>query len=347
MITVRVERGALVAGTPVRAEVEASTRVPTVANHTGTHLLHRALRNRLGDHVHQRGSAVRPDKLRFDFSHDAPLTSDELVDVENEINRVIGEDRAVRVFETTQDEARHLGATMLFGEKYGDIVRVVEIADYSRELCGGTHAASTGVVGSFRVLSESSVGQGVRRIEAVTGPVASELLRRHDRAAESAARAARTTVEQLPPVVEELASRVRELERAARRGGAANGGVDLQALSAGAVESGSLRVLAVEAPKGTQGDALLELADRLKGALGPSAVVLGASDDSGAVQLVASLTPEAVDRGLSAAVAIRAAAEIVGGGGGGRPSMARAGGKDAARLGEALDAARDVLLSSQ
>ena len=219
VITVRVERGALLAGTPVRAEVESSTRVPTVANHTGTHLLHRALRNRLGEHVHQRGSAVRPDKLRFDFSHDAPLTSDELVDVEDEINRVIGEDRAVRVFETTQDEARRLGATMLFGEKYGDIVRVVEIDDYSRELCGGTHTASTGVVGSFRVLSESSVGQGVRRIEAVTGPVASELLRRHDRAAESAARAARTTVEQLPAVVEELASRVRELERAARRGG--------------------------------------------------------------------------------------------------------------------------------
>ena len=116
---------------------------------------------------------------------------------------------------------------------------------------------------------------------------------------------------------------------------------------AGAVESGSLRVLAAEAPKGTQGDALLELADRLKGALGPSAVVLGSADDSGAVQLVASLTPEAVDLGLSAAVAIRAAAEIVGGGGGGRPSMARAGGKDAARLGEALDAARDVLLSAQ
>ena len=347
VITVRVERGALVAGTPVRAVVESSTRVPTVANHTGTHLLHRALRNRLGDHVHQRGSAVRPDKLRFDFSHDAPLTSDELVDVEDEINRVIGEDRPVRVFETTQDEARRLGATMLFGEKYGDIVRVVEIDDYSRELCGGTHTASTGVVGSFRVLSESSVGQGVRRIEAVTGPVASELLRRHDRAAESAARAARTTVEQLPAVVEELASRVRELERAARRGGGANGGVDLQALSAGAVESGSLRVLAAEAPRGTQGDALLELADRLKGALGPSAVVLGSADDSGAVQLVASLTPEAVDLGLSAAVAIRAAAEIVGGGGGGRPSMARAGGKDAARLGEALDAARDVLLSAQ
>jgi alanyl-tRNA synthetase len=291
---------------------------------------------------------VRPDKLRFDFSHDAPLSAEDVAAIEDEVNRVIGEDRAVRVFETTQDEARKLGAMMLFGEKYGDIVRLVEIDGYSRELCGGTHVASTGVVGAFRVLSEGSVGQGVRRIEAVTGPPAVDLLRRHDRAAESAAQAARTTVEQLPAVVEQLTTRVRELERAAKKGGGgSNGGVDLQALAAGAVESGTLRVLAVEAPDGTVGDSLLELADRLKGALGPSAVVLGAKDGEGAVQLVASLTPEAVELGLSAAVAVRAAAAIVGGGGGGRPAMARAGGKDAARLGEALDAARAVLLSPE
>jgi alanyl-tRNA synthetase len=344
VLSVRIERGELLPNTAVRAEVESAMRVPTVANHTGTHLLHRALRNRLGDHVHQRGSAVRPDKLRFDFSHDASLTPEDILAVEDEVNRVIGEDRDVRIFETTQDEARRLGAMMLFGEKYGDIVRLVEVDDYSRELCGGTHAASTGVVGALRVLSEGSVGQGVRRIEAVTGPVAVELLRRHDRAAEEAARAARTTVEQLPAAVEELTARVRELEKAARKGGTSNGAVDLQTLTAGAIESGSLRVLAVEAPKGTLGDALLELADRLKGALGPSAVVLGATDDDGAVQLVASLTPEAIEQGLSAADAVRAAAPIVGGGGGGRPAMARAGGKDASRLGEALDAARAVLL---
>ena len=347
VLSVRVESGELLPNTPVRAQVELATRVPTVANHTGTHLLHRALRGRLGDHVHQRGSAVRPDKLRFDFSHDAPLTDEDVQAVEDEVNRVISEDRAVRVFETTQDEARRLGAMMLFGEKYGDIVRLVEIDGYSRELCGGTHVASTGVVGSFRITSEGSVGQGVRRIEALTGPAASDLLRRHDRAAEAAAKAARTTVEQLPAVVAELTARVRELEKAARKGGGStNGGVDLQALAAGAVESGALRVLAAEAPSGTGADALLELADRLKGSLGPSAVVLGASDDTGAVQFVASLTPEAVEHGLNAAVAVRAAAAIVGGGGGGRPAMARAGGNDASRLGEALDAARSALLDA-
>ncbi|MEO9174393.1 MAG: alanine--tRNA ligase, partial [Gaiellales bacterium] len=280
VLTVRVESGALLPNMPVRAQVELATRVPTVANHTGTHLLHRALRGTLGDHVHQRGSAVRPDKLRFDFSHDAALSDEELQAVEDEVNRVIAEDRAVRVFETTQDEARRLGAMMLFGEKYGEIVRLVEIDGYSRELCGGTHVPSTGVVGSFRLLSEGSVGQGVRRIEALTGPAASDLLRRNDRAAEAAARAARTTVDQLPTVVAELTARVRELEKAARKGGGSNGGVDLEALAAGAVPAGPLRVLAAEAPSGTGADALLELADRLKGSLGPSAVVLGASDDA-------------------------------------------------------------------
>jgi alanyl-tRNA synthetase len=345
---VRVEEGALVANQPVRAQVEGATRVPTMANHTGTHLLHRALRGHLGEHVHQRGSAVRPDKLRFDFSHDAPLSEEELRGVEDEVNRVIGEDRAVRVFETTQDEARRLGAMMLFGEKYGDVVRLVEIDGYSRELCGGTHVPSTGVVGSFRIVSEGSVGQGVRRIEALTGPAASDLLRRHDRAAEAAAKAARVPVAELPEAIEKLQARVRELEKAARKAGDGQNGAgpDLQALAQGAVEQGGFRVLATEAPPGTSADALLQLADRLKGSLGPSAVVLGARDDAGAVMIVATVSPEAVEHGLNASVAAKAAAAVVGGGGGGRPAMARAGGSDAAKLPEALAAARDALLAA-
>ncbi|MDX6568234.1 MAG: alanyl-tRNA synthetase, partial [Gaiellales bacterium] len=169
VLSVRVERGELVANTPVRATVDTATRVPTVANHTGTHLLHRALRGRFGDHVHQRGSAVRADKLRFDFSHDAPLTAEDVAAVEDEVNRVIGDDRPVRVFETTQDEARALGAMMLFGEKYGDRVRVVDMGDYSRELCGGTHVGRTGEIGMIKVLSEASIGSGVRRVEALVG----------------------------------------------------------------------------------------------------------------------------------------------------------------------------------
>jgi alanyl-tRNA synthetase len=341
-LTVRVEHGELHRGEPVRARVERALRVPTVANHTGTHLLHRALRNVLGEHVRQAGSAVRPDKLRFDFTHDRPMEPDQLQRVEDEVNRLVAEVRPVRWFEVPIDEARRLGATMLFGEKYGDIVRVVEIDGYSRELCGGTHAHTTAEVGPFRVLRESSVAQGVRRIEAVTGRAALDLLRANDRAAEEAARLARTTPGELPATVTALQQKVRELEKAARSGG--RDGADVASLTAAAVVRGDgVKVLAVEAPPGTGGDDLLQLTDRLKGQLGPSAVVVGARDDDGKAQIVANFSPEAVDAGLSAVDVIKAVGPTVQGGGGGRPAMARAGGKDSSRLAEALDQARALL----
>jgi alanyl-tRNA synthetase len=341
-LTVRVEHGELHTGEPVRARVERALRVPTVANHTGTHLLHRALRNVLGEQVRQAGSAVRPDKLRFDFTHDRPMEPDELQRVEDEVNRLVAEVRPVRWFEVPIDEARRLGATMLFGEKYGDIVRVVEIDGYSRELCGGTHAHTTAEVGPFRVLRESSVAQGVRRIEAVTGRAALDLLRANDRAVEEAARLARTTPGELPAAVTALQQKVRELEKAARSGG--RDGADVASLTAAAVVRGDgVKVLAVEAPPGTGGDDLLQLTDRLKGQLGPSAVVVGARDDDGKAQIVANFSPEAVDAGLSAVEVIKAVGPTVQGGGGGRPAMARAGGKDSSRLAEALDQARALL----
>jgi alanyl-tRNA synthetase len=213
------------------------------------------------------------------------------------------------------------------------------------ELCGGTHARSTAAVGPFTIVRESSVGQGVRRIEAITGSAALGALRRADRVAKEAAAALRTPPEQLPEAVATLSERVRELEKAARAGGGGGGnggGADLSALTAGAAERGRIKVLVAEAPAGTLGESLLELADRLRGVLGPSAVVLGVRDGE-RVQLVASMTPEAVEDGLDAAAVIKQIGPIVGGGGGGRPSMARAGGKDATRLDEALDAARTIL----
>jgi alanyl-tRNA synthetase len=336
--------GELRPGDTVHARVAAERRRPTMANHTGTHLLQRALRNQLGEHVRQAGSAVRPEGLRFDFTHPAPLTPEELRAVEDEVNRVVLEDHPLHIFETTQDEARALGATMLFGEKYGEIVRVVDIEGYSKELCGGTHTRSTAAVGPFTIVRESSVGQGVRRIEAITGPEALGALRRAERTVREASAALRTAPEKLPEAVATLSERVRELEKAAKAGGggANGGGPDLAALSAGAAEHGRLKVLVVEAPEGTLGDALLELADRLRGSLGPSAVVLGVRDGE-RVQLVATMTPEAVEDGLDASAVIKAIGPIVGGGGGGRPAMARAGGKDASRLDEALDAARRLL----
>ena len=337
-LLVTLERGRIERGAPVRAAVSPALRRPTMANHTATHLLHRALQEVLGDHVRQRGSAVRPDKLRFDFSHDRPLTPEQLAAVEDRVNRVVVESLPVRIFETTQDEARRLGAMMLFGEKYGDLVRVVEMGDYSRELCGGTHLRSTAEVGPFKILSESSVGQGVRRIEAVSAGAALELLRARERAASAAARSLRTEPEALEQAVGALRERVRELERAARSGPSRPGdGVGLDELVAAARSYDDVKVVVREAGELEPND-LRELSDRLRGRLGPSIVVL-ASRAGGRAHLIAAATPEAVERRVDAGDVIKTIAPIVGGGGGGRPTMAQAGGRDPERLGEALRAA--------
>src|SRR5262249_33891066 len=168
-------------GDRVKAVVPWAVRFPTMANHTATHLLHRALRDVLGEHVHQAGSAVRPDKLRFDFTHGQALSAEERARVEEVVNARIFENHPVITFETAIDEARELGATMLFGEKYGEIVRVVEVKDVSRELCGGTHVRTTAEIGAFTILSEASVGSGARRIEAVTSGEAYALLHARSR----------------------------------------------------------------------------------------------------------------------------------------------------------------------
>jgi alanyl-tRNA synthetase len=336
-LAVVLEHGSITAGEQVRAIVDVHRRQPTMANHTGTHLLHRALRQVLGDHAHQRGSAVRPDKLRFDFSHGGPMTPEELADVEDRVNAAVVANYPLHVFETSQEEAKTLGATMLFGEKYGDVVRVVDVVGFSTELCGGTHVRSTAEVGPFKILSESSVGQGVRRIEAVTAGAALAMLREGERAARDLARDLKTEPERLGEAVGKLRERIRELERAAKTGG----GVDLDGLVAQAERFDGTAVLALELGD-VPPDDLLELSDRLRGALGTSVVVLGSSA-GGRAHLVASATPDAVEKGGDAAAVIREISPIVGGGGGGRPTMARAGGKDPARIDEALAAARGFL----
>ena len=209
------ERGTIAPGERVRAIVDRAARHATECNHTATHLLHAALRRRLGTHVRQAGSYVGPDKLRFDFTHGKALTEEELRDVEQQVNEWVLEDQSVRALTTTLDEARRLGAMALFGEKYGDVVRMVEVGDgsFSRELCGGTHVHFTAEIGLFKVLSETSSAANVRRIEAVTGPAAVSLLRSHDQALAVTARELRTTPEQVPELVAQLRSRVRELER--------------------------------------------------------------------------------------------------------------------------------------
>jgi alanyl-tRNA synthetase len=337
------EQGAIEPGERVRAQVDRSARHATECNHTATHLLHAALRRRLGTHVRQAGSYVGPDKLRFDFTHGKGLTEEELRDVEDMVNRWILQDQPVHALTTTLEEARRLGAMALFGEKYGEVVRMVEVGDgsFSRELCGGTHVRRTAEVGLFRVVSETSSAANVRRIEALTGPVGVELMRRHDVALSDTARELRVTPEAVPETVRELRARVRELERSG--GGAKSGGgaVDVDALAASAVELDGAQMLVSEVSAG-DAQALLDIADRLKGKLAEAAIVL-ASAGQERVDLIATVAPSLVERGLKAGEIVKLAAAEVGGGGGGRDTIARAGGRHPGRLGEALDAARTAI----
>ncbi len=333
------EHGAFVPGERVVAQVDRAARHATECNHTATHLLHAALRRRLGTHVHQAGSYVGPDKLRFDFTHGHGLSARELSDVEDDVNRWILQSHPVRAITTTLDEAKRLGAMALFNEKYGEVVRMVEVGDgsFSRELCGGTHVRNTAEVAMFRVTAETSSAANVRRIEAITGPEVVSFMRERDRILEQAAAELRVPAERIPDAISKLNERVRELERAARRSAAGNGSADLDALAGTAVETAGATVLAA-AVEVRDGQALLQLVDRLKGKLGDAAIVLGSAGE-GRVDLVASVAPALVQRGLRAGEIVKVAAERVGGGGGGRDTLARAGGREPERLPDAISAA--------
>jgi alanyl-tRNA synthetase len=341
-VVVQVETGELEPGERVVARVDPAARRATEANHTATHLLHAALRRRLGTHVRQAGSYVGPDKLRFDFTHGGALTEDELHGVEDEVNGWILENHPVHALQTSLDEAKRLGAMALFGEKYGDVVRMVEVGegDFSRELCGGTHVRSTAEIGVFRVTSETSSAANVRRIEALTGPAAIDLLRRHEDALDRTASLLRTTPDNVPDAVADLQRRQKDLERAARSGATESAAVDVDALAQRAEEVDGVKLLAEQVTVPSM-DALLALLDKVKGKVGDGVVVLGAADpEEGKVHLVASATQAAVVRGAKADDIVRAAAGVVGGGGGGRDTLARAGGKDPAKLPDAIEEAR-------
>jgi alanyl-tRNA synthetase len=308
------------AGDRVRAVVLWSARFPTMANHTATHLLHAALREVLGDHVRQAGSAVRPDKLRFDFTHERALTDEERARVEEIVNEKIFENLAVHVFETPLEEARKLGAMMLFGEKYGEDVRVVEIPGFSRELCGGTHVRWTAEIGPFVLVSESSVGSGARRIEALTAGEAYTWLRERGR---------------------ELEEVRRELERArkeAKAPKAAAAGSDVSYRD----EADGIVTAEVTALKGPE---LRDLSDRIRQQKRAQAVLLGSVDD-GRAYLVVNLDKALVERGLDAVPVAREAGKKIGGGGGGRPNLGEAGGKNPDGLEEAYQVARSQLVSA-
>jgi alanyl-tRNA synthetase len=305
-------------GDRVKALVPWNVRFPTMANHTATHLLHEALRTVLGDHVHQAGSQVRPDKLRFDFSHPQALTAEERESVERLVNEAVFENHPVRTYIVPKGEAEKLGAMMLFGEKYGDEVRVVEVDGVSRELCGGTHVRTTAEIGPFVILSEGSVGSGARRIEAVTAGKAFALLRaRADEADELRA---------------ELERSRKEAKRPAKQAAA-----DFE------IRSRESDVVVVEA-SGVTGGELRDLSDRIRQQEKAQAVLLGSTED-GRAFLVFNLDQALADKGVDAVELVRDAAKHIEGGGGGRATLAEAGGKKPEALGEALEAAKSALLA--
>jgi alanyl-tRNA synthetase len=338
-VLVEAERAAAISA--VEAEVDRETRHATMRNHTATHLLHAALRERLGAHVHQAGSAVRPDKLRFDFNHGQGLSAEDLSAIEDRVNEWIKASRPVRWLEMERAEAERLGAMALFGEKYREWVRVVEVDGVSRELCGGTHVANTAEVGIFKIASEGSSAANVRRIEALSGPAAIDWFR------ESEGRL-REVGELLGSPRDPLGAARRAAERLVEAGKGAQqaqkqlAGEESERLVGEATDAAGIKLVASRAPLADQKQ-LLDLANRVQSKLGgDSAVVLGGAEGS-KVALVVLVSSGAVERGLSAAEIVREAAPVVGGGGGGRDDMAQAGGKDPAKLDEALAAARAAI----
>jgi alanyl-tRNA synthetase len=365
-LEVALDEGTLAPDTPVIARVDHTARRSTERNHTATHLLHAALRERLGAHVRQAGSYVGPDKLRFDFTHTGALSAQELRDVEDAVNAHIVAGDPVRAISTTLEEARSLGAMALFGEKYGDVVRMVQIGDgsYSRELCGGTHVRTTAEIGPFHILGETSSAANVRRIEALTGSGATELLREHDRLLGEIASELRTRPEDAVDVVrthervlreagkligasaEQIPVRLKaQIGADGKLAGRPSVGGDPAALAAGARAIAGVPVVSA-AVTVSDAKALLDLLDRVKGRLdGDGVVVLGTAAD-GRVHLAASVAPALVQRGVKAGAVVKAAAAIVGGGGGGRDTLAQAGGRDPDKLDDALAAARATIAAA-
>ena len=337
----RVKAGELGTGDVVMAAVDQSRRMSTMRNHTATHLLHRALRIMLGDHVVQSGSSVEPARLRFDFTHVAPVTPGELEEIEKIVNDEILRDDEVQVRHGELEQAKADGAMALFGEKYSGTVRVIRVGDFSMELCGGTHVGRTSQIGLFKILSEGSVGAGLRRIEAVTGSGALECLRERDRLLSQVADVLRVSPTEAPEAAARLADNLRALERQIE-GLQKKTAVSLAAeLASGAVEYNGVRLVAARVETGDT-DLMSSLADSLAGKLGSAVIVLGGPSD-GKVVFVSKVTADLVKRGFHAGNLIREVAKVAGGGGGGRPDFAQAGGRDVRKLDEALEKARELV----
>ncbi|WP_093687712.1 alanine--tRNA ligase [Sporolituus thermophilus] len=336
-----VTEGIIKPGDTVKVAVDAARRRDASRNHTATHLLHAALKKVLGEHVNQAGSYVGPDRLRFDFSHFAPVTAEQLAEVENIVNEVILRNIAVGRIETTQEMAREMGATALFGEKYGERVSVVIIDDFSKELCGGTHVSSTAEIGQFKIVSETGIGSGIRRIEAVTGHAALDYIRSREELLQAAALALKSRPEDLVGRIDGVLARVKDLEKelAALKTKLAKFAVEDLLTNKAEINGVALVVGQVEA---ADMDDLRSTADLVRDRLRSGVVALGAVTGE-KVNFVVMATADAVAKGVHAGNIIKEMAKVAGGGGGGRPDMAQAGGKQPDKLADALRIAQEIM----
>ena len=345
-----VHRGMVLAGTPrvedeVWAVVDYERRLDIARNHTATHLLHSELRYILGEHVQQAGSLVAPDRLRFDFTHSAMLTQDELDAVERSVNDAILANYPLEIVHTDYRAAVKSGAIALFGEKYGERVRTVKIGapdePFSYELCGGTHVSRTGEIGLFRIISESSVGAGVRRIEAVTGRAAQRLAQSRLNVLDAAAAYLNCSPDEVDrrvlSLMGELQKREKEIEQLQRKIAQHN----FEALLTQVRDVDGVHVLAAQV-EATSIETLREMSDWFRNRLGSGVIVLGAVM-AGKPNFVAAITPDLIQRGLHAGQLVKAIARVVGGGGGGKPTLAQAGGRDVGRMNEALSLVPDLV----
>ena len=337
-----VVEGLIKVGDNVKILIDAEVKQATARNHTATHLLHAALKNIVGEHVNQAGSSVNSERLRFDFSHFEPLTTEQIEKIEQQVNEAILKAITVDINETTQNEAKEMGAMALFGEKYGDIVRVVNIKDCSVELCGGTHVNNVAEIGLFKIVSEAGVASGVRRIEAITGKLAYDKVNSVEKTLNKAASLLKSRNNEVVEKIEALLTQVKTLEQQLAVANSKMAQETASELLATAIDVNGVTIVNAEVEIEDM-DGLRNLADLLRDKLTVGVIVLGAKIADDKVNFVVMATKDAVAKGIHAGNIIKETAKVAGGGGGGRPDMAQAGGKNPEKITEALTMAIEVI----
>ena len=338
-----VTKGMFKVGDTVNLKIDTAGRADTCKNHSATHLLQKALKTVLGNHVEQKGSLVTPDRLRFDFSHFSPMTPEEIAEVEAIVNEKIAEGLDVNIKEMPIEEAKKTGAMALFGEKYGDVVRVVNMDDYSIEFCGGTHVKNTSAITTFKIVSESGIASGVRRIEALTGKAVFDYYKALEEKVNKASELLKTGPDQLVDRISHTLAQVKELSSENESLKAKLANESLGDVTSDMISVGDFNIIAT-AVEGVDMNGLRDLGDQLKQKVSEGMVVI-ASSNGDKVNLIAMATDGAVKAGAHAGNLIKEIAPLVGGGGGGRPNMAQAGGKNPAGINDAVIKAKEIAQS--